>query len=184
LLLNAQYLFGHAPFFVPKNVQSSYHVAQGTKMGLAQLSVSAPVKQISHSAANGSSFSAVQAFCACCQWRQICKVQALQIIGLAIAVFLWGYNYKLSLYCRHPTPASLNSVAKVWLSLRNTSEVKAESTTSTIYSDFHFHGFTTSGPQLPYFEKFHTVFYFPYSRRFLPIDLPVPARSPPVKSFI
>ncbi|MFZ0304357.1 MAG: hypothetical protein WAL75_16825 [Terracidiphilus sp.] len=36
------------------------------------------------------------------------------LIGLAIAVALWGYGYKLSLYHRHPGTSSVNQVAKLW----------------------------------------------------------------------
>jgi hypothetical protein len=44
---------------------------------------------------------------------------AIGFIGLAIAVFLWGFGYKLSLYHPHPTPTSQASVAKMWVKSRN-----------------------------------------------------------------
>jgi hypothetical protein len=40
------------------------------------------------------------------------------LIGLAVAVALWGYGYKLSLYHRHPGNASVNQVAKLWIKER------------------------------------------------------------------
>jgi hypothetical protein len=43
---------------------------------------------------------------------------AFSLIGLAVAVALWGYGYKLSLYHRHATKASVNQVAKLWIKER------------------------------------------------------------------
>ena len=37
------------------------------------------------------------------------------IFSLALAVALWGYGYKLSLYHRHPVNVSVNQVAKLWV---------------------------------------------------------------------
>ena len=48
---------------------------------------------------------------------QIFRPCALGIIGLAIAVVLWGAGYKLSLYHRHATPSSV-PVAKLWIESR------------------------------------------------------------------
>lgn len=44
----------------------------------------------------------------------------LGLLGLAIAVFLWGFGYKLSLY--HKTQSN-GSVVKMWVEHRNTTEV-------------------------------------------------------------
>jgi hypothetical protein len=54
-------------------------------------------------------------------WRQLFRPFPLALVGLAIAVALWGYGYKLSLYHSHPTPSSLASVAKLWDGPRNAS---------------------------------------------------------------
>jgi hypothetical protein len=48
-------------------------------------------------------------------WRDIMRPLNLGLIGLAVAVALWGFAYKLSLYYpdqNHPAPIS---VAKLWL---------------------------------------------------------------------
>lgn len=68
----------------------------------------------------------------CPLWRQIFEPHALGLIGLAIAVVLWGGGYKLSLYHRHATPSSRIPVAKLWIESRNaslaaTSRLKAKS---------------------------------------------------------
>jgi hypothetical protein len=53
-------------------------------------------------------------------WKQLFKPCALGILGLAIAVVLWGTGYKLSLYHRHPAPSPV-PVAKLWIESRNAS---------------------------------------------------------------
>lgn len=44
---------------------------------------------------------------------------SLGLIALAVAVFLWGFGYKLSLYHVHPNPFSHISQAKLWIEPRN-----------------------------------------------------------------
>jgi hypothetical protein len=51
-------------------------------------------------------------------WRQVSGPCALGIIGLAIAVALWGYGYKLSLYQRNAHPPARTPVAKLWIEPR------------------------------------------------------------------
>ena len=46
--------------------------------------------------------------------RPIRKYWAAACIGLAIAVTLWGFSYKLSRYNPHPSALSRASVAKFW----------------------------------------------------------------------
>ena len=58
-------------------------------------------------------------------WRQIFRPCALGIIGLAVAVVLWGFGYKLSLYYRHSAPSSRVPVAKLWIESRDASEAAA-----------------------------------------------------------
>jgi hypothetical protein len=58
-------------------------------------------------------------------WRQVFKPLAAGIIGLVIAVALWGFSYKLSLYHRHQTPSSQIPVAKLWIESRNASVLAA-----------------------------------------------------------
>jgi len=43
----------------------------------------------------------------------------ISLLGLAIAVALWGYGYKLSLYHRHPDRTTVNAVAKLWIKDRS-----------------------------------------------------------------
>jgi len=39
---------------------------------------------------------------------------SLGLLGLAIAIALWGFGYKLSRYNPHPSAASRASIAKLW----------------------------------------------------------------------
>jgi hypothetical protein len=42
----------------------------------------------------------------------------LSLLGLALAVFLWGLEYKVSLYHPHPKHSDRVGVAKLWLGPR------------------------------------------------------------------
>jgi hypothetical protein len=63
----------------------------------------------------------IQLNCRHSSWRSIRRPCALGLIGLAIAVVLWGLGYKLSLYHQHPNPAPLTAVAKLWTGPRGLS---------------------------------------------------------------
>jgi len=52
-------------------------------------------------------------------WHRVFNPSVFGFLGLAIAVFLWGYNYKLSLYHLHPDAATRTQVAKLWVEQRN-----------------------------------------------------------------
>jgi hypothetical protein len=58
-------------------------------------------------------------------WRLVSRPYAFGIVGLAIAVFLWGYGYKLSLYHCHSGSSSNTTVAKLWIETRNPSATTA-----------------------------------------------------------
>jgi hypothetical protein len=48
----------------------------------------------------------------------IVRPLAIGLIGLAIAVVLWGIGYRLSLYRPHPDPSVRMGVAKLWVGSR------------------------------------------------------------------
>lgn len=54
-------------------------------------------------------------------WSRISTPKLVAYCGLALAVVLWGFGYKLSLYHRHPTPIQHVDVAKFWLEQSNCS---------------------------------------------------------------
>ncbi|HEV2274491.1 MAG TPA: hypothetical protein VGR96_10015 [Acidobacteriaceae bacterium] len=47
--------------------------------------------------------------------QQFLRPLTVGLLGLAVAVFIWGLGYKLSLYRPHPSPAARAGVAKLWL---------------------------------------------------------------------
>jgi hypothetical protein len=58
-------------------------------------------------------------------WGQVSGPCALGIVGLAIAVVLWGYGYKLSLYHRNTSHSARIPVAKLWIEPRGASVTTA-----------------------------------------------------------
>lgn len=51
-------------------------------------------------------------------WKALLRPFSLGLIGLALAVFLWGLAYKLSLYHPHRSHATGANVAKMWVGPR------------------------------------------------------------------
>jgi hypothetical protein len=49
----------------------------------------------------------------------------LSLLGLALAVFLWGLEYKVSLYHPHPNHSARVGVAKLWVGPRNAVSAKS-----------------------------------------------------------
>jgi hypothetical protein len=58
-------------------------------------------------------------------WHRVFNLSVLGFLGLAISVFLWGYNYKLSLYHLHSETTSQGQVAKLWVEQRNAARAAA-----------------------------------------------------------
>jgi hypothetical protein len=52
--------------------------------------------------------------------RRIMRPLNLGLIGLAVAVAIWGFAYKLSLYQPHPSHSAQANVAKLWLGPKGT----------------------------------------------------------------
>jgi hypothetical protein len=55
------------------------------------------------------------------KWRYVMRPFNLGLVGLAVAVALWGFAYKLSLYHPDQTSQARMSVAKMWLGPEGTS---------------------------------------------------------------
>ena len=53
------------------------------------------------------------------RWRRLFRPCTLAFTGLAIAVFLWGLSYKLSLYQSDRSPVSRLAIAKLWIEPRH-----------------------------------------------------------------
>jgi hypothetical protein len=63
----------------------------------------------------------IQVDCRHSSWRSIRRPCALGFIALAIAVVLWGLDYKLSLYHQHANRAPRAAMAKLWTGPRGIS---------------------------------------------------------------
>lgn len=116
-------------------------------------------------------------------WRQIFRPSALALVGLAIAVALWGFGYKLSLYHPDPTPSSQFPVAKLWIEHRNASVTAVSRLKSTSHLIPAPQVFPVPIQRFPHRARAnacifpvrrHTVAYF---------DFLIPFRSPPPHRF-
>lgn len=66
-------------------------------------------------------------------WRQISNPLALGLLGLAVAVTVWGYGYKLSLYIVPSGTSSSRIPAKLWIEHRfGFSELSSSATTPNL----------------------------------------------------
>jgi hypothetical protein len=114
-------------------------------------------------------------------WRRITKLYAVGIVGLAIAVSLWGYGYKLSLYDRHAGPSSV-PIAKLWIEPR---------TASVAASRLKAHSSFASGAQavsvtiqrLPRMCRAVACILSLCERHAVLFNLLVPSRAPPPLRF-
>jgi hypothetical protein len=74
------------------------------------MSISDPARSDLISALGNGHFSARRP-----AWHSLFRPVSILLIGLALAVFLWGLGYKLSLYHSHHNPPGQTSVAKLWI---------------------------------------------------------------------
>jgi len=56
-------------------------------------------------------------------WRRFFRPTSLGCLGLALAVYLWGYNYKLSLYHPHHNAPLRTLSAKLWVDQRDHADI-------------------------------------------------------------
>lgn len=118
------------------------------------------------------------------EWEQLFRLRALQFVALAIAVFLWGFSYKISLYHSHPTPASRNSVAKLWLTQRPHLVIRAGTLGTRKGPHSHSHAFVLPARSAFQRQFLEVVDNSPYSNWSLSLDYPVSSRSPPPHAFV
>jgi hypothetical protein len=58
-------------------------------------------------------------------WKEILSPHVLGLAGLAFAISIWAFGYRLSIYFEHPTPTLRASAAKLWIEPRNASAAAA-----------------------------------------------------------
>jgi hypothetical protein len=116
-------------------------------------------------------------------WRQIFRPCFLGFIGLAIAVTLWGYGYRLSLYHPPVDPSQRASVAKMWIGPRSASVAAA----SSLKANWHFvagaQAAVATVQRLPGMCR-AVAYILPLCERHAVLfDLLVPSRAPPPLRF-
>jgi hypothetical protein len=68
------------------------------------------------------------------RWTMV-RPLTVGLIGLALAVVLWGIGYRLSLYRPHPAPSARADVAKLWVGPRDSICIKSSRTKATTASN-------------------------------------------------
>jgi hypothetical protein len=116
-------------------------------------------------------------------WRQICRPCTLRIVGLAIAVFLWGFGYKLSLYHIHANPTSRVTVAKLWVKPGTASMVAAARFKAKSHLDPGSQALSIFIQRLPRFRNALACIPYACSRVAAHFDFLIPFRSPPPHRF-
>lgn len=102
---------------------------------------------------------------------------------LAIAVTLWGFGYKLSLYYPQSDPASRSLVAKLWVEQRQISITTASRLEKKTRLEHSLQAFviSTSQPSYPYCISIH--FARSSARSSASCGFPTPSRAPPLKQY-
>jgi hypothetical protein len=115
-------------------------------------------------------------------WRQMFRPCVLGIVGLAVAVFLWEYGYKLSLYHRHAVPSSV-PIAKLWIEPRSASVAAASRLKVNSHFVFRAQAVSVTIQRLP--RMCHAVAcILPLcERQAVFFDLLIPSRAPPSLRF-
>jgi hypothetical protein len=112
----------------------------------------------------------------CGRW---CKLTPVALLGLMVAIVLWGTAYKLSLYRPHPAPSIRVQMAKLWLEPRPTCVVPLRECQGLPHDRAHL--YTLAGQNPP------SVGLFPVSwspddlleKQNLTAAFSIPSRSPP-----
>jgi hypothetical protein len=117
-------------------------------------------------------------------WRQESGPCTLGIVGLAIAIVLWGYGYKLSLYYRDAASSARIPVAKLWIEPRSASVAAATSLKASSQLAHRslalsvriqrFPGLSRILASIPLLSECRVAFF----------DLLIPSRAPPPLRFL
>ncbi len=116
-------------------------------------------------------------------WKQIFRPCALGLVGLAIAVTLWGFSFKLSQYHHHTAPSSRIPVAKLWIEPRNASVAAASSLTAKSHLIVVSQAFPVLIQPLPRLDLAVTCILAVCTRGIVSFDFLIRFRSPPTERF-
>jgi len=107
---------------------------------------------------------------------------AIGIVGLALAVVLWGTGYRLSLYHHHAT-SSVIPVAKLWIESRNASMATASRLKTKSHLIPCSQVFSAPIQRLPLYSRTLVCILCVCPRDVAYFSFLVPFRSPPVPRF-
>jgi hypothetical protein len=116
-------------------------------------------------------------------WRRVAHPSVLGVFGLALAIFLWGYSYRLSLYQPQRDIASRTLAAKLWVDQKHAAATPQLNQNTERYA-------SADAPALFPVHLFEPVYvgaivaqptlvHRPYVLQSL-----LPLRSPPIPSFL
>jgi hypothetical protein len=117
-------------------------------------------------------------------WRQVSGHCALGIIGLAIAIALWGYGYRISLYHREAASSARIPVAKLWIEPRSASVEAASRLKAISHLAPGSQAFSESIPPLPSLSRAVACTSRLNECRVAFFDLLIPSRAPPPLRFL
>jgi hypothetical protein len=117
-------------------------------------------------------------------WRQVSVPCALGIVGLALAVVLWGYGYKLSLYHRDAASSARIPVAKLWLGPRGASVAAASGLKPISHLAPGSQAFCVCTQRPPNLSRAIGCILPLCERRVVFLDLLIPSRAPPPLLFL
>jgi len=117
-------------------------------------------------------------------WRQVSCPCTLGIVGLAIAVLLWGYGYKLSLYYCDAAPSARIPVAKLWIESHSASVAAATSLKASSHLAHRSLALTVHIRRFPGLSRIVACIPILNECRVAFFDLLIPSRAPPPFRFL
>jgi hypothetical protein len=101
------------------------------------------------------------------------------LLGLMVAIVLWGTAYKLSLYHPHPTPIARAQVAKLWVESRASYVVPLKEIRDIPNDRSHQDALTAQSVPALVLTGVPWSADDPFRKQFYTSAFPIPSRSPP-----
>jgi hypothetical protein len=116
-------------------------------------------------------------------WMQMFRPCALGLIGLIIAVVLWGTGYKLSLYHHDAAPSSKVPVAKFWIESRTAPMAAVSRLKAKSHLVPGSQAFSAPIQRLPLLSRAAACIFPVCARGVVYFNFLIPFRSPPSHRF-
>jgi hypothetical protein len=117
-------------------------------------------------------------------WGQASGLCVLGIVGLALAVVLWGYGYRLSLYHRNAAPSARIPVAKLWIEPRSASAAATSRLKINLHLPPGSQALSVRIPRLPSLTRAAACIPPLNECCAAFVDLLIPSRAPPPLRFL